>query len=55
MNFFEESQKKEYLKYITKISNDDFISHDSINEINVKNVFLPYVNVNNLLVEKFKK
>ncbi len=52
---FEESKKKEYLKYITKISNDDFISHDSINEINVKNVFLPYVNVNNLLVEKFKE
>lgn len=52
---FEESQKKEYLKYITKLNKDDYVTHDSINEINVKNIFLPYVNVNNLLIEKFSE
>jgi hypothetical protein len=52
---FDESKKKEYLKYITKLNKDDYISHDSINEINVKNIFLPYVNVNNLLIEKFSE
>ena len=46
-------KKKEYLKYITKLNKDDYISHDSINEINIKNIFLPYINVNNLLIEKF--
>ena len=44
---------KEYLKYITELKNDDFISHDSINELDIKNIYLPYVNVNNLLIQKF--
>lgn len=52
---FDENNKKEYLKYITEIKKDDFISHDSINELDIKNVFLPYVNINNLLINKFKE
>lgn len=54
-DLFEENHKKEYLKYITELKQDDFISHDSINELNIKNVFLPYVNINNLLINKFKE
>ena len=52
---FDENNKKEYLKYITEIKKDDFISHDSINELDIKNVFLPYVNINNLFINKFKE
>ena len=54
-DLFDEDHKKEYLKYITEIKQDDFISHDSINELNIKNVFIPYVNINNLLINKFKE
>ena len=54
-DLFDENHKKEYLKYITELKHDDFISHDSINELNIKNVFLPYVNINNLLINKFKE
>lgn len=52
---FDENKRKEYLKYITELKNDDFISHDSINELDIKNIYLPYVNVNNLLIQKFKE
>ena len=54
-DLFDENHKKEYLKYITELKKDDFISHDSINELNIKNVFLPFVNINNLLINKFNE
>ena len=54
-DLFDENHKKEYLKYITELKQDDFVSHDSINELDIKNVFLPYVNINNLLINKFKE
>ncbi len=49
-----EKEKKIYLKYITKIKNSDFISNDKIEELKIKNVYIPYVNINNFLVEIFK-
>ncbi len=51
---FEEKEKQTYLKYITRVKKNDFISNDNIDELKIKNVYIPYVNVNNFLVDKFK-
>ena len=51
---FDEKEKKTYLKYITKVKNTDFISNDNIEELKIKNVYIPYVNINNYLVDIFK-
>ena len=51
---FDEKEKRTYLKYITKVKKNDFISNDNIEELKIKNVYIPYVNVNNFLVDKFK-
>ena len=51
---FDEKEKKTYLKYITKVKKTDFISNDNIEELKIKNVYIPYVNINNFLVDIFK-
>ena len=51
---FDEKEKRTYLKYITRVKKNDFISNDNIEELKIKNVYIPYVNVNNFLVDKFK-
>ena len=51
---YDKDEKKTYLKYNTKVNDSDYISDDEINELNIKNVYIPYVNVNNLLVDKFR-
>ena len=51
---YDKDEKKTYLKYNAKVNDNDYISHDEINELNIKNVYIPYVNVNNLLVDKFR-
>lgn len=47
-------EKSTYLKYNTVINKDDFICCDDIDQLNLKNVFIPYVNINNYMVDKFK-
>ncbi len=51
---FDEKEERTYLKYITRVKKNDFISNDNIEELKIKNVYIPYVNVNNFLVDKFK-
>ena len=51
---YDSSEKSTYLKYNTEINKNDFICSDDIDELNIKNVFIPYVNVNNYMVDKFK-
>ncbi len=51
---YDKNEKRTYLKYITKVKKNDFISNDNIEELRIKNVYIPYVNVNNFLVDKFK-
>ena len=51
---FDEKEKKTYLKYITKVKKTDFISNDNIEELKIKNVYIPYININNFLVDIFK-
>ena len=46
-------EKTTYLKFKTEIKDDDFVAVDNLNNIRIKNVYIPYVNVNNYLVDLF--
>ena len=52
-NLFEERFSLEYLKYNAKLLKNDFAANDKIEEIGAINVYIPFVNVNNYLIEKF--
>ena len=52
-NLFDEKLSLEYLKFNSKLLKNDFAANDLIEEIGAVNVFLPFVNVNNYLIEKF--
>ena len=51
--FFKETQLKEYLAYNIKTLETDFFAFDSIDQIAAKNVYVPFVNVNNYLFQNF--
>ena len=42
-----------YLKYNAKLLKNDFSANDKIEEIEAINIYIPFVNVNNYLIEKF--
>ncbi|MDA9593720.1 DUF3822 family protein [Flavobacteriaceae bacterium] len=52
-NLFEEKFSLEYLKYNAKLLKNDFSANDKIEEIEAINIYIPFVNVNNYLIEKF--
>lgn len=52
-NLFDEELSLDYLKFNSKLLKNDFAANDLIEEIGAVNVFLPFVNVNNYLIEKF--
>ena len=48
-------KEKIFLKFNMGLESDDYISTDNIEKLSIYNIYLPYVNVNNYLIEKFKK
>ena len=50
---FNENCLSDYLKFNAKILKSDFIAFDSIKSNNSVNVYVPYVNINNYIYEKF--
>ena len=54
IELYSEKQKRTYLKYNTQIRNDDFIAVDNLNNLKIKNIYIPYININNYLVDLFK-
>ena len=52
-NLFEEKLSLDYLKFNSKLLKDDYPANDIIEEIGAVIVYLPYVNVNNYVIEKF--
>ncbi len=52
-NLFEEKLSLEYLKFNSKLLENDFAAHDFIEEIDAVNVYLPYINVNNYIIDNF--
>jgi len=50
---FDEQLSLDYLKFNSKLIKNDFASNDFIEELDAYNVYLPFVNVNNYLIERF--
>ena len=50
---FDEKVSLEYLKYDVKLLKNDVASYDKIEEIEAVNVYLPFINVNNYLIDNF--
>jgi hypothetical protein len=50
---FEEAHLSDYLKYNTKIFKTDFITYDAIQNEDMMLVYVPYVNINNYIFERF--
>ena len=51
--YFQESALKSYLNYNIKTISTDFIAYDDLDDLAMKNVYIPYVNINNFLFQNF--
>jgi hypothetical protein len=52
-SLFNEENNADYLKFNSKILNTDFIAYDEISVNDCINVFVPYVNINNYIFDRF--
>ena len=52
---FDKNKKESYLEGHADVRKQDYISFDSLPSAQVANVYIPYVNVNNMLLESFGK
>lgn len=50
---FDEEALASYLQYNVKIYDTDLVSHDEIANYEMNNVYVPYVNINNLLIDLY--
>ncbi|WP_262712571.1 MULTISPECIES: DUF3822 family protein [unclassified Polaribacter] len=51
--YFDENALANYLKFTIKTLKTDFIAFDDLPEITAKNVYVPYININNYLFQNF--
>ena len=51
--FFNKNNIAEYLQYTVKVLENDYITFDKINNSDIVNVYIPFVNINNFLIETF--
>ena len=52
-SYFTKNNLADYLNFNIKTLATDFITFDEINTINAKNIYIPYVNINNYLFQNF--
>jgi len=52
-SYFDEKSLRNYLNFNIKILQTDYIAFDTIQGIKAKNVYIPYVNINNFLFQNF--
>ncbi len=50
---FDDAFLGSYLQYNTKVFDTDFFTHDTLEAYSMQNVYIPYVHLNNFLVDKF--
>ena len=50
---FDEERLSDYAKFNTKVLATDYLVYDEIKNLDIANVFIPYVNVNNFLIDQF--
>lgn len=51
--YFNEKDTGVYLQYTTKVFSTDFFAFDDLPQFEMNNVYVPYVNINNYLIDKF--
>lgn len=51
--FFDESHLANYLQYNVKVFESDFLTFDEIKNYEMNNVYIPYVNINNALLDVY--
>lgn len=51
--FFDEDNLKTYLDFNIKTFESDYITFDNLPSLEAKNVYIPYVNINNFLFQNF--
>ena len=54
-SLYDENFNKKYLENIFEIQTNDYIESDLISELEIRNVYLPYINVNNILIDSFNQ
>ena len=52
-HLFDPSKSSDYLKFNAKILKNDYIAHDTVESLDLTVVYVPFVNINNFLFEKF--
>ncbi len=52
-SLFDETRMKDYIKYSLKTFDNDYIVYDEIENHDMVNVYIPFVNVNNFFLERF--
>lgn len=52
-DYFKEEALKSYVKYNIRTITTDLIVYDNVDELHSKNVYIPYVNINNFLFQNF--
>lgn len=55
LQLFDKNKKASYLESHADVRKQDYISFDSLPSAKIANVYIPYVNVNNMLLESFGK
>ena len=50
---FNKNKLADYLKYSIKVLENDFISYDEIENSDIINVYIPFVNINNFLLDNY--
>lgn len=50
---FDSSKASEYLKFNSKILANDFIAFDTLKNHNITTVYIPFININNYLFDRF--
>ena len=53
--FYNKKDERFFLQFNASLNSNDFICTDKIDYLKAKNTFVPFVNVNNLLIEYFGK
>lgn len=52
-SLFDEERIRDYLKFSSKTYTNDYVVHDEIENHDMVNVYIPFVNVNNFFLERF--
>jgi hypothetical protein len=51
--FFNENKLSDYLQYTVKVLENDFIAFDYLKNSEIVNVYIPFVNINNFLLDNY--